>query len=83
MRPSSEELLESLLPSIGELSGPETLRMLSERGLIDRRAAERVYVREEYCRMVRGGMLRSRATEEIADRLCCSFEKVRAIVYGA
>ena len=51
-------------------------------GLLDRRGVEAEVAREEMERLTREGMPRCRAMEEIAERLCCSYEKIRGFIYS-
>ena len=58
------------------------LTSLYSEGFLDRRALEALYARSEVNRLVKEGQGRCRAMDEVADRLCCSYEKVRAMVYN-
>lgn len=69
----------------GELLGVspgKTLMHLLDRGLLDRRACEAEAIRAETERLVRQGVPRCEAMELTAERFCCSYGKVRGIVYG-
>lgn len=81
MTPATEELLEPLWGEVADMNGAEAVAALCRMGLVSRRAAERLYARFEVERLVRGGEGRCRAVERVADRLCCSYEKVRGFVY--
>lgn len=83
MQPDCEKLLTPLLDSVGGMSGTETLKMMIREGLVDRRAAEALYARSEVERMIRRGTGRCRAMEYVAEELCCSYEKVRAMIYAS
>lgn len=52
-----------------------------QRGLLNKRAIEQLYIREEVSRRVRAGEVKVRAIKQISEELNCSFEKVRAAVY--
>lgn len=82
MRPSMERMLEAIVPESGRMSGTEVLRRLVECGAVDRRSVEAAFARAEVERRVRGGEGRCRAMDEVAFELCCSYEKVRSIVYS-
>lgn len=58
------------------------LELLCRQELIDRRAAEELFVHREMERLVRSGTARCKAMHRIADKLCCSYEKVRGMVYA-
>ncbi len=66
----------------GYFRGQERLleELLAE-GLIDLRTAERQAIRGEVEQLARDGMGRCEAMEVVAQRFCCSYEKVRAAVY--
>ena len=69
----------------GELQGlaaPKTLAHLFDRGLLDRRACEAEAIRAEIARLVEQGIPRCEAMELAAERFCCSYGKVKGIVYG-
>lgn len=80
--PDTEQLLRPLTASAGELNGRQMLKLMLDEGLVDRRAAEALYARAEVERMMRNGTARCRAMEYVAEELCCSYEKVRAIIYA-
>lgn len=73
-----------LRPFIAELDGmsaESVVRALAERGMLNRRIVEAYYVRKEMERLTHHGMTRTAAMRQIADGLCCSYEKVRGFVY--
>ena len=82
MIPTTEELLQAVLPHDTAVGGAETIRQLIALGLINRRAAESHYARHEVERLVRKGRGRCRAMDDVAEKLCCSYEKVRQMVYN-
>ena len=82
MKPSIETMLGSLVTENSPSSGFHLLRILESHGLIDERAAEAYYARREVLNLVRRGFGRCRAMEKVAERLCCSFAKVRKILYS-
>lgn len=86
MTPSNRELLEHVLtklfPHRDYASALKIADNLDNEGLIDRRALERLFARFETERLARCGMGRCRAMEEVAEQLCCSYEKVRNMVYA-
>lgn len=82
MTPTTQELVAPLSQNVQGEGAKQMLDMLCGLGLIDRRAAEAFHTRREMERLVRSGTPRCRAMHIIADRLCCSYEKVRAIVYA-
>lgn len=77
-----KRLAEAAAGLVGSLSGREALEMLIAEGLVDRRALERCYARRRFDRLVAAGMGRCRAMDEVAHELCCSYEKVRTIIYA-
>lgn len=52
-----------------------------QRGLLNKRAIEMLYIREEVGRRVRAGEVKTQAIKQLSEELNCSFEKVRAAVY--
>lgn len=74
-------LMAFLRGELQGLSAPKTLAHLLDRGLLDRRACEAEAIRAETERLVRQGMPRCEAMELAAERFCCSYGKVRGIVY--
>ena len=79
---SYAELLRPIIAASESMTGAEAAEYIISRGLIDRRAVEREYVRTRMRRLTVEGMPRCRAMEEIADEICCSYEKVRGIIYS-
>ena len=86
MRPTALQLLNPLLNSLFDKTHVSTpaqlLAELDKMGLIDLKAAEALYAKREVDRLVRQGRGRCRAMEDVAETLCCSYEKVRKIVYS-
>lgn len=72
---------EKLLAAAVEGVPGEVLERLFERGLIDLKACERLAVRGAVDRLVRQGTPRCGAMHAVAEEFCCSYEKVRGIVY--
>ncbi|MCH5330113.1 MAG: hypothetical protein J1E04_04035 [Alistipes sp.] len=64
------------------MSGIQTLDLLAKRGLIDRRAAEALFARNEVERLARKGRPRCLAMVQVAEMLCCSYQKVRNLIYN-
>ena len=62
---------------------PENLlEFLFSMGFIDSKAVERYAVRKEVIELLNSGMLMMRVIEEVSVKYCCSFEKIRGIVYN-
>lgn len=76
------DLLQPITSAVEHMTGGDTIVYLCDCGLLDRRAVEREYARTEIIRLTRSGEGRCRAMETIADDLCCSYEKVRGIIYS-
>lgn len=77
-----EPVMQELFPACDRTSAEHIIEILSEKGLIDCRMAETLFARAEVERRVRNGRGRCRAMEEVASQLCCSYEKVRKIIYS-
>lgn len=75
------QLAEFLHGELRGLPARKALTHLLDRGLLDRRACEAQAIRAETERLVRQGMPRCEAMELTAERFCCSYGKVRGIVY--
>lgn len=74
-------LAQTLLEAIRGMGRREAARHLVQQGLIDRRACERLCVRSEVERLASEGIPRCEAFHITADKLCCSYEKVRGLFY--
>ena len=62
---------------------PENLlEFLFSKGFIDSKVVERYTVRKEVLALLHSGMPRMRVIEELSYKYCCSFEKIRGIVYN-
>lgn len=75
-------LYRVLLAQLADRSPAEAAARLLALGLADRKACEALAVREEYRRLCLEGIPRCEAMYRTAERFCCSYEKVRSIVYG-
>ncbi len=78
----SKRLLQPVIAGIGALSGEALVKRLWSEGLLDVRALERRAIRLDVERRVRAGEGRCRAMDAVACDFCCSYEKVREIVYN-
>lgn len=58
-----------------------TVEQLMEEGLIDRRRAEALAIRERIFDHLRAGARRVEAMQWTAEEFCCSYEKVRGFFY--
>lgn len=74
-------LVRTILDAIGDMGCREAAAWLVAHGLIDRRACERLCVRAEVERLARAGIPRCEAFHITAEKLCCSYEKVRGLFY--
>lgn len=76
---------QRLAEAVGEVLGPllpkEAVERLFDEGLIDRTACERRAIGAEVRRRTAQGRPLCEAMEETAERFCCSYGKVRKIVY--
>ena len=77
-----KQLAEALLGDLPGASPGQTLARLFSLGLIDRRACEAHAIRAETERLVRQGTPRCAAMEITARTFCCSYGKVREILYN-
>jgi len=73
--------LEYLCREFGQGADAALLRRLINRGLIDMRAAERGAVRERVAELQSRGAKRVDAMYQAAEEFCCSYEKIRSIIY--
>lgn len=81
MTATEAKSLEYLRREFGPEVGGELLGRLLERGLIDLRAAERGAVRQRVAELQRSGSGRVEAMFQAAEEFCCSYEKIRSIIY--
>lgn len=72
---------DRLAAQVGGHTPAEVIHELLRRGLIDLRALERIAIRSAVEELQRTGMRRVEAMEVVAERHCCSYEKVRAVCY--
>lgn len=77
-----KQLAETILGEIRDTTPGQTLTRLFSLGLIDRRACEARAIRAETERLVRQGTPRCEAMEISARTFCCSYSKVRDILYN-
>ena len=76
-----QKLLGSLLGKIGGKSIGVAIEYMCTGGLLNQKALEQLYIKQEVERRVRVGESKVRAIEQLAQELGCSYEKVRAVVY--
>ena len=79
---NKRKFLNSLLKRVEQRSINESVNLMWEQGLLDKRAVERLYINSEVERRVRAGEVKTRAMQQLSDELGCSYEKVRAVVYN-
>jgi hypothetical protein len=82
MTTTERKLLTTLISSIPGGNLHEAINTMWRQGLLNRVALERIYISNEVARRVRGGEAKTRAIEQIANELACSYEKVRGVVYS-
>lgn len=82
MVPATSELIETLTENVEGQGAKALLDLLCSSNLIDRRAAEALYIRRKMDELTRCGVPRCKAMRQLAGTLCCSYERVRAIVYA-
>ncbi len=73
--------LEYLCREFGQEADAVLLGRLLDRGLIDMRAAERAAVRARVAELQSRGAKRVDAMYRVAEEFCCSYEKIRSIIY--
>lgn len=76
-----EEWADLLAAEVHGGTKREMIGDLLARGLLDARACERIAIRRRVEAFERAGLLRGAAMERTAEHHCCSYEKVRAVVY--
>lgn len=81
MKEYRRKLLIGLLHQLGSCTLPNAVEQMWEESLLNKAALERLYVRSEVARRVRGGEAKTKAIKQLADELNCSYEKVRYAVY--
>ncbi len=77
-----ERLAEVLLRQVRGMTPRQAVRVLLEEGMIDRRACERLAIREEIQQLQKQGIPRCEAFEVVAEKFCCSYEKARNAFYN-
>ena len=58
-----------------------TLNTLLRHGVINMRYCEQLAIRERLEELVKGHLGRCEAMEVVVEEFCCSYEKVRKIIY--
>lgn len=76
-----ERLLEELRRELRGLSTTQALAYLLREGLLDLRRAEEAAIRRDVARRTARGEKKCYAMGETAYDYCCSYEKVRGIIY--
>lgn len=75
------ELASMLVAEQQQLSPHQMITLLLDRGLLARREVEKVVARQRVEALCAEGMGRCDAMAEVAHRMCCSYEKIRAFIY--
>ena len=76
-----QRLLDELRLAVRGLSAPNLLDYLLLEGIIDERKLEERAIRQEVARRMAQGQKKCYAMGETAHEYCCSYEKVRGIIY--
>ena len=76
-----QRLLDELRLAVRGLSAPKLLDYLLLEGIIDERKLEERAIRQEVARRMAQGQKKRYAMGETAHEYCCSYEKVRGIIY--
>ncbi len=76
-----DRLMEELRRAVRGLSAAETLAYLRHEGILDLRRAEEASIRRDVARRTARGEKKCYAMGETACDYCCSYEKVRGIIY--
>ena len=76
-----ERLLEELRRELRGLGTTQALAYLLREGLLDLRRAEEAAIRRDVARRTARGEKKCHAMGETAYDYCCSYEKVRGIIY--
>ena len=76
-----QRLHDELCSAVRGLSVPELLDYLLREGIIDERKLEACAIRREVARRMAAGEKKCYAMGETAHEYCCSYEKVRGIIY--
>lgn len=81
---SHEELISSTInDAINEAQPENIVNFLIVKGFIDIKGVERFAIRKAVADLAEGGMPRCRAMDEVSYKYCCSYEKVRGLIYGS
>ncbi len=81
MTRNERKLMVAAMSGLHNMSLNGAIESMWQRGLLNKRAIEQLYIREEVNRRVRAGEVKVRAIRQLSEELNCSFEKVRAAVY--
>lgn len=76
-----QRLLDELRLAVRGLSAPKLLDYLLLEGIIDERKLEERAIRQDVARRMAQGQKKCYAMGETAHEYCCSYEKVRGIIY--
>ena len=76
------KLLTTLLKRVEQHSVRESLNLMWEQGLLNKKPIERLYINSEVDRRVRAGEIKTNAMKQLSLELNCSYEKIRALVYN-
>ncbi len=76
-----ERLMEELRRELRGFTAAQTLEYLLHEGVLDLRRAEEAAIRREVARRIAQGEKKCYAMGETAYDYCCSYEKVRGIIY--
>lgn len=76
-----QRLLDELRLAVRGLSAPKLLDYLLLEGIINERKLEERAIRQEVARRMAQGQKKCYAMGETAHEYCCSYEKVRGIIY--
>ena len=76
------KLLTTLLKRVEQHSVRESVNLMWEQGLLNKRAIERLYINSEIDRRVRAGEIKTNAMKQLSLELDCSYEKIRDLVYN-
>lgn len=75
------ELAAMLSAEQQRLSPRQMIALLLDKGLLARREVEKLVARRSVEALCAEGMGRCDAMAEVAHRMCCSYEKIRAFIY--
>lgn len=81
---SYEELISSTINDAIKEAQPDNLvQFLIEEGFIHIKRVERFTILKEVAELHKNGMPRCLAMEEVSYKYCCSYEKVRGLIYNS